>query len=82
MDDGREGDSGEGKYGLYGIKKFRGSDNARLDGSVVTNASAQPDQNGSIAVSLTMNNEGEDLGRHDPESGRQRQPRDRHRTRR
>ena len=30
----------------------------RLDGSVVTNASAQPDQNGTIAVSLAMNNEG------------------------
>ena len=58
LDDGREGDSGEGKYELYGIKKFRGSENARLDGSVVTSASAQPDANGSIAVSLTMNNEG------------------------
>jgi len=57
-DDGREGDTGEGKYELYGIKKFRGADEARLDGAMVTNASAQPDQNGTIAVSLTMNNEG------------------------
>ncbi|MEO6759980.1 MAG: protein translocase subunit SecDF, partial [Saprospiraceae bacterium] len=57
-DDNRVGDGGEGKYELYGVKKFRGSDNPRLDGSVVTNASAQPDQNGTIAVSLAMNNEG------------------------
>ncbi|MCY7330411.1 MAG: protein translocase subunit SecD, partial [Saprospiraceae bacterium] len=57
-DDGREGDTGEGKYELYGIKKFRGADEARLDGAMVTNASAQPDQNGTIAVSLAMNNEG------------------------
>jgi len=57
-DDNRVGDGGEGKYELYGIKKFRGSDNARLDGAVVTSASAQPDQNGTIAVSLAMNNEG------------------------
>ncbi len=57
-DDGRAGDGGEGKYELYGIKKFRGADNARLDGAMVTNASAQPDQDGTIAVSLTMNNEG------------------------
>ena len=57
-DDGREGDSGEGKYELFGIKKFRGSEEARLDGSMVTNASAQPDPNGNVAVSLAMNNEG------------------------
>ncbi len=57
-DDGRPGDSGEGKYELYGIKKFRGAETARLDGAMVTNASAQPDQNGTIAVSLAMNNEG------------------------
>ena len=57
-DDGRVGDGGEGKYELYAIKKFRGSDEARLDGSTITNASAQPDPNGAIAVSLAMNNEG------------------------
>ena len=47
-----------GKYELYAIKKVRGQETARLDGSVVTSASAQPDPSGEIAVSLSMNNEG------------------------
>jgi len=48
-----------GKYELYAIKKFRGSDVARLDGAVVTNASEQPDpSSGEITVSLAMNNDG------------------------
>ncbi|MBK8556809.1 MAG: protein translocase subunit SecDF [Lewinellaceae bacterium] len=48
-----------GKYELFGIKKFRGRDQARLDGSTVTNASEQPDsRTGEVTVSLSMNNEG------------------------
>ncbi|MCC6462570.1 MAG: protein translocase subunit SecD, partial [Saprospiraceae bacterium] len=48
-----------GKYKLYAIKKFRNQEEARLDGSVVTNASEQPDPtSGEITVSLSMNNEG------------------------
>lgn len=47
-----------GKYALYALKKQRGSDEAPLDGSVVTRASAQPDDQNKIAVSLTMNNDG------------------------
>lgn len=48
-----------GKYELYGIKKFRNQDKPRIDGSVVTNASAQPDPStGEVGVSLSMNNEG------------------------
>ncbi len=48
-----------GKYELYGLKKFRNQELPRLDGSVVTNASAQPDpSSGEITVSLSMNNEG------------------------
>ncbi len=48
-----------GKYELYAIKKRSGSDNAPLDGSVVTMARADPDpQSGDIQVSLQMNNDG------------------------
>ncbi|TNE58053.1 MAG: protein translocase subunit SecDF [Bacteroidetes bacterium] len=48
-----------GKYELYAIKKWRNQDKARLDGSVVTRASEQPDPNtGEVTVSLAMNNEG------------------------
>lgn len=48
-----------GKYELYAIKKFRNQDKPRLDGSVVTRASEQPDpSSGEITVSLSMNNEG------------------------
>ena len=47
-----------GKYMLYAIKKTRGSDQAPLDGSVVTGASAEPDPSGEIGVSLRMNNDG------------------------
>jgi len=48
-----------GKYKLFAIKKYRGSDQPRLDGSVVTTASEQPDpSSGDITVSLSMKNEG------------------------
>lgn len=48
-----------GKYELYAIKKFRNQEKPRLDGSVVTQASEQPDPtSGDITVSLQMNNEG------------------------
>jgi SecD/SecF fusion protein len=48
-----------GKYELYGIKKYRGLEEPRLDGEVVTNASEQPDpRTGEVTVSLSMNNEG------------------------
>ncbi|MEZ4965186.1 MAG: protein translocase subunit SecDF [Saprospiraceae bacterium] len=47
-----------GQYKLFGIKKPGNQDIAPLDGSVVTNASAQPDPKGEISVSLSMNNEG------------------------
>ncbi len=48
-----------GKYELYAIKKFRNQEKPRLDGSVVTQASEQPDPtSGEITVSLQMNNEG------------------------
>lgn len=48
-----------GKYELYAVKKRSGSDNAPLDGSVVTNAGANPDPStGDIQVSLQMNNDG------------------------
>ncbi|MFN0035217.1 MAG: protein translocase subunit SecDF [Saprospiraceae bacterium] len=48
-----------GKYELYAIKKRPGSDNAPLDGSVVTSARADPDPStGEIQVSLQMNNDG------------------------
>lgn len=48
-----------GKYELYAIKKFRNQEKPRLDGSVVTRASEQPDPTtGEITVSLQMNNEG------------------------
>ncbi|MDO8368336.1 MAG: protein translocase subunit SecDF [Saprospiraceae bacterium] len=48
-----------GKYELYAVKKRSGSDNAPLDGSVVTMARADPDPtSGEIQVSLQMNNDG------------------------
>lgn len=47
-----------GKYELYAIKKYRNQDNARLDGSVVTFAGAQPDPRGGSSVSLRMNDDG------------------------
>ncbi len=48
-----------GKYELYALKKRPGSDNAPLDGSVVTMARADPDPtSGEIQVSLQMNNDG------------------------
>ncbi|MEQ1746777.1 MAG: protein translocase subunit SecDF [Saprospiraceae bacterium] len=48
-----------GKYQLFAIKKFRNQEKPRLDGSVVTNASEQPDPtSGEVTVSLAMNNEG------------------------
>ncbi|MBV6443073.1 MAG: protein translocase subunit SecDF [Haliscomenobacteraceae bacterium CHB4] len=48
-----------GKYELYGIRKVGGDDKPRLDGSVVTNASEQPDPStGEVTVSLAMNNDG------------------------
>jgi SecD/SecF fusion protein len=48
-----------GKFELYGVKKRSGSDNAPLDGSVVTTARADPDPtSGDIQVSLQMNNDG------------------------
>lgn len=48
-----------GKFELYGIKKVGGDDKPRLDGSVVTNASEQPDpSSGEVTVSLAMNNDG------------------------
>jgi len=48
-----------GKYELYGIRKFRNQDKPRIDGSVVTNASEQPDpRSGEVTVSLSMNPEG------------------------
>lgn len=51
--------SAAGKYELYAIKKFRNQEKPRLDGSVVTRASEQPDPtSGEITVSLQMNNEG------------------------
>lgn len=58
-DDGQKNNTAVGKYELYAIKKFRGQENARLDGAVVTNASEQPDpSSGEVTVSLSMNNEG------------------------
>ncbi len=48
-----------GKYELFAIKKVGNQEEARLDGSVVTNASEQPDPStGEVTVSLAMNNEG------------------------
>lgn len=53
------GDAIAGKYELYAIKKQRGRDEAPLDGSVVTNATEQPDpRTGEVTVSLQMNNAG------------------------
>jgi SecD/SecF fusion protein len=59
-DDGLKGSSTvAGKYQLYAIKKKGDDDKAPLDGSIVTNASEQPDPtSGQITVSLSMNNEG------------------------
>jgi SecD/SecF fusion protein len=57
-DKGQTGSTTVGKYRLYAIKKTGNQDTAPLDGSVVTNASAQPDPKGEIAVSLAMNNDG------------------------
>ncbi len=56
----REGNSSvAGKYELYALKKWRNQDKPRLDGSVVTRASEQPDPTtGEVTVSLSMNNEG------------------------
>jgi SecD/SecF fusion protein len=57
--EGSEGSMTAGKYRLYAIKKYRGSDVARLNGSVVTRASEQPDPtSGEITVSLSMNDDG------------------------
>lgn len=54
-----ETNSAVGKYELYAIKKMRNSEFAPLDGSVVTNASEQPDpSSGEVTVSLAMNNDG------------------------
>lgn len=48
-----------GKYELYAVKKRPGSDQAPLDGAVVTSARADPDpSSGEIQVSLQMNNDG------------------------
>lgn len=56
---GQEGSMVAGKYRLYAIKKYRGSDVARLNGSVVTRANEQPDPTtNEITVSLAMNNDG------------------------
>ena len=59
-DNGQDGMSSiAGKYELYAIKKYRNSEQPRLDGAVVTNASEQPDpRTGEVTVSLSMNNEG------------------------
>ncbi len=57
-DKGKTPSGTAGKYKLFGIKKVGNQDVAPLDGSVVTNASAQPDPKGEISVSLSMNNEG------------------------
>ncbi len=42
-------------YELYALRKERGSDAAPLTGETVTDASAQPDQQNNIVVSLKMN---------------------------
>ncbi len=48
-----------GKYELYAIRKFRNQDKPRIDGSVVTSASEQPDpRTGEVTVSLAMNSDG------------------------
>jgi SecD/SecF fusion protein len=48
-----------GKYELYALRKYRNQDEPALDGSVVTNASEQPDPtSGEVTVSLQMNNDG------------------------
>jgi len=45
-------------YELYAIRKERGTDKPPLTGETVTEASAQPDQNNNMAVSLQMNARG------------------------
>ena len=45
-------------YELYAIQRSKGSEKAPLEGDVVTRATANPDQNGEIAVSLMMNGTG------------------------
>ncbi|MBU6342448.1 MAG: protein translocase subunit SecDF [Bacteroidetes bacterium] len=58
-DKGESGKTGVGKFILYAIKKRSSDGKAPLDGSVVTNASEQPDPtSGQITVSLSMNNDG------------------------
>jgi SecD/SecF fusion protein len=59
VDDLEGGSTLNGKFELYAIKKARGKDEAPLDGSVITNASEQPDPtSGQVAVSLQMDNKG------------------------
>ncbi len=59
IEDKGNGSTAIGKYMLYAIKKKGVDDKAPLDGSVVTNASEQPDPtSGQITVSLSMNNDG------------------------
>lgn len=53
-----EGGQLNGKYELYALKRFRGQETARLDGSVVTEARQQLDPNGQTTVSLSMNDDG------------------------
>lgn len=45
-------------YELYAIRKERGTDKAPLTGETITDASAQPDQNNQMTVSLKMNARG------------------------
>lgn len=59
IEDKGNGNTAIGKYMLYAIKKKGNDDKAPLDGSIVTNASEQPDPtSGQITVSLSMNNDG------------------------
>ncbi len=59
IEDKGNGSTAIGKYMLYAIKKKGNDDKAPLDGSIVTNASEQPDPtSGQITVSLSMNNDG------------------------
>lgn len=50
--------NGTMKYAMYGIKKDDVDAKPPVSGEVVTDASASPDQNGQMSVSLTMNNKG------------------------
>ncbi len=45
-------------YELYAIKKTRGKDNAPLEGDRVEDASANPDESGQVAVSLSLDQKG------------------------